>query len=142
MKQSKLIAAYSIIAKLNASGMKDASMATQLKFYNLQKQLQPAYDFQIKKEKEIFDENPPTKIEDGNAFYEKEDGTPDTEKLQICKEKLEELNELDNDTIKIEPVHITTEEAKLLKPGNNQNIIGILEGIVEIDTPTFSVELL
>lgn len=133
MKQYKLIAAYNVIKSMNSTGMKGISLATQLKMYNLQKQLTPAYEFQIEKEKAIFEEYPPTKYENGSVIYEKEDGTPDVEKVRACQKLIDELNNLENDSIKIEPIHISLKEAESLKSDLDINIMEAIDGILIID---------
>lgn len=133
MKQRDLIAAYDAVKKLNSTSMQGVSLVTQLKLFNLQKQLQPAYDFQIEKEKAIFSEYPPTSFENGQAVYKFDNGEVDIESVKACQEKINELNDLDNDSIKIEPIHISVKEAEALKPDSTQNIMISLSEVLIID---------
>ena len=133
MKQYDLIAAYHAVRKLNSTSMQGVSLVTQLKLFNLQKQLQPAYDFQIEKEKAIFEEYPPTAFENGQAVYKFDNGEVDVKSVKACQEKINELNDLDNDSIKIEPIHLSMKDAEALKPDTAQNVMAALSEVLIID---------
>lgn len=104
MKQSILVDAYKVIQKLSDQPI---SMKVGLKLFQLKKQLEPQYEFQLESEDKIFSQYPVQNLKNvGNRTI----ATFETE--QAATEAKELLNELENMEINLDflPIHISEED--------------------------------
>lgn len=108
MKQVQVINA---IKALNTLSEQPLPLPISYKLFKLRKWLQPAWDFQIEQEKEIFKLYPPEKIENGMFKFKS------PEDAQGFKDKMAELGELQAE-ITYEPINISMSEDIMLTPAN------------------------
>ena len=94
MKQNVIIQAYKAISKLNENPL---SLKTAHALYLVKKMLEPHYEFQLNKEKEIYDKYNPTPLENGDLDF----GSP--EKAQeFTKEYNDLINEMKDLEVNLE----------------------------------------
>lgn len=102
MKQGRLIEAYKALETLKSNKL---STVTAMRLFKLKKALQPAYEFQIEREKIIFEKYAPELADGVLKFKSKED------KMDF-EAALSELSNAETGT-EIKPVHISANESTM-----------------------------
>ena len=124
MKQGQLITAYKTILKLSDQPV---TLAAGLKLFNLKKQLEPQWEFQIESEEKIFGQYPIQKFDNVNGRVIATFSDPETAKK--ANGLLKELEEMEIN-LDFMPVHISEEDGLTL----TVNDIGALSPFVIFDT--------
>lgn len=114
-KQEQVIGAYKALSNLSEAPL---NLRTSYQIYRLLKKLQPYYDFQVNKEKELFQKYQPQFAEGGNFKFKTEDDAK--EFSETMKELWEtEIDDLDFKPVLIridqEDIHISVKDIKALQ---------------------------
>ena len=102
MKQGKMIEAYKTLESIKGNKL---STVTAMRLFKLKKALLPAYEFQLERERLIFDKFAPELDNGILKFKSKED-------KQDFEAALTELSNAETGT-EVEPVHISVDEVSL-----------------------------
>lgn len=116
MKQGTVIKAYKALLNISEQSL---PLNLSYKVFKLKRMLQPCWDFQLEKEKEIFTNYTPESIDGSNFKFD----TP--EKTKAFKESFDELANMDTD-VEFQPIKIQISD----KFNVSVNEIEALDGFV------------
>lgn len=135
MKQVTYVNAYNTIGRISNQAI---PLGTGLKLFNLKRQLQAQYDFQVESENKIFDRFPPQKAvqaSNGKSIlsFETPEAAAEAQKL------LKELEEMEVN-LEIIPIMISESDGLTLTINDIDALSPFVEFVTEEDTNTEPVE--
>lgn len=129
MRQGQCIQAYKALSKIMAQ---DTTLTISKKVFDLQRELQPAWDFQINEEQKIAARHPDVDPVSASVKYKTDDKEAEEKalaELAAFEKELKDLADLDRDLV-IEPFTIYMNQENIRLSGND---IKALTGFINFE---------
>ena len=126
MTQEKCVKAYRALGKLMTQNL---TLPMAVKVFNMHRDLQKAWDFQLSEERKIIERHPNVDPATGSVQYKPDDEKTMNERLAELDSFTKEINELGlmEQEIKIEPFSLDTDKEDIKIAGAD---IGNLQGFI------------